>query len=210
LSENKVTSKATWRAALREIAEAIVGKLGVIGNKERRKRMDGLADQGRNASGERGPHRKFVEHHRSTRSTRTAGGRGRRVRGALCNLSLAAQRSSARSTGGEALKRRAKQREQIERIHRFRVNKERRQHLHRQTDGHHLDMTHVTERCGSPQTLVCTKNRRSYKRECDQYREDIAALAALENQARRTKFDGDWLDKIRTARALADEWSPRA
>ena len=63
--------------------------------------------------------------------------------------------------------------------HRFRINKERRQHLHRQIDGHGLDMTHVTVRKGSPQTLVCTKTRQSYLRRCAEYRQDIAALTAL-------------------------------
>jgi hypothetical protein len=63
--------------------------------------------------------------------------------------------------------------------HRFRVNKDRRQHLHRQIDGHGLDMMHVTERKGSPQTLVCTKTRHGFVRRCAEYRRDIAALAAL-------------------------------
>ena len=52
-----------------------------------------------------------------------------------------------------------------ERVHRFRVRKERRQHLHRQIDSHGCDMIHVTERKGSPQTLVCTKTRASYERQ---------------------------------------------
>jgi hypothetical protein len=64
-------------------------------------------------------------------------------------------------------------------MHRFRVNKERRQHLHRQIDGYGLDMTHVTERKGSPQSLVCTKTRRNYSRRCAEYQLDIAALTAL-------------------------------
>jgi 2OG-Fe(II) oxygenase superfamily len=64
-------------------------------------------------------------------------------------------------------------------VHRFRVNKERRQHLHRQIDGYGLDMTHVTERKGSPQTLVCIKTRRNYSRRCAEYQLDIAALTAL-------------------------------
>lgn len=40
-------------------------------------------------------------------------------------------------------------------------------------------MTHVTERKGSPQTLVCTKTRRGYERRCNAYRHDVAALATL-------------------------------
>jgi len=40
-------------------------------------------------------------------------------------------------------------------------------------------LTHVTERKGSPQTLVCTKARRNYSRRCEEYQLDIAALTAL-------------------------------
>jgi hypothetical protein len=65
---------------------------------------------------------------------------------------------------------------------RFRVNKQRRSHLHGIIDTHRLDMTHVTERVGSPQTLVCTKDRRTFDRRMKQYREEIAANA----QARET------------------------
>jgi hypothetical protein len=63
--------------------------------------------------------------------------------------------------------------------HRFRVKKERRQHLHQQIDRHGLDMTHVTERTGSPQTLVCSKTRATYERQCHRYKEDIASMAVL-------------------------------
>ena len=64
--------------------------------------------------------------------------------------------------------------------HRFRIKKERRQHLHQQIDRHRLDMTHVTERMGSPQTLVCTKTRATYERQCRQYNKDLASMAALD------------------------------
>ncbi|PYS55140.1 MAG: hypothetical protein DMF76_26280 [Acidobacteria bacterium] len=63
--------------------------------------------------------------------------------------------------------------------HRFRVRKERRQHLHQQIDHHRLDMTQLTERTGSPQTLVCSKTRATYERQCRQYNEDLASMAAL-------------------------------
>jgi len=66
-----------------------------------------------------------------------------------------------------------------ERVHRFRVKKERRQHLHNAIDKHRLDMTHVTERVGSPQTLVCTKDRRTFDRRLKQYRHEIAAMRTL-------------------------------
>jgi len=64
-------------------------------------------------------------------------------------------------------------------VHRFRVKKERRRHLHGTINRYRLDMTHVTERVGSPQTLVCTKDRRTFDRRMTQYREEIAAMRRL-------------------------------
>ncbi|WP_171016108.1 2OG-Fe(II) oxygenase [Ramlibacter sp. 2FC] len=63
---------------------------------------------------------------------------------------------------------------------RFRVRQDRREHLQRQIAQHGLDMNHVTDRRGSPQTLVCCKTRESYRRQCRQHTEDIAAMRALE------------------------------
>jgi hypothetical protein len=40
-------------------------------------------------------------------------------------------------------------------------------------------MTHVTDRRGSPQTLVCTKNRASYERQQKQFEKDAELLAEL-------------------------------
>jgi hypothetical protein len=65
------------------------------------------------------------------------------------------------------------------RVARFRVRKDRRQHLHGQIERHDLDMTHATERKGSPQTLVCTKTRRTYRRLCEQHRADCAGMEVL-------------------------------
>ncbi len=45
---------------------------------------------------------------------------------------------------------------------------------------HGLDMTHVTDRRGSPQTLVCTKTRRTYRTRREEYRRDIGHLRTLE------------------------------
>jgi hypothetical protein len=64
-------------------------------------------------------------------------------------------------------------------VYRFRVNKQRRSHLHGIIDRHRLDMTHVTERVGSPQTLVCTKDRRTFDRRMKQYQDEIAAMRRL-------------------------------
>lgn len=70
-------------------------------------------------------------------------------------------------------------RDPAERVHRFRVRKERRRHLHTTIDRHRLDMTHVTERVGSPQTLVCTKDRRTFDQRMKHYRDEIAAMRRL-------------------------------
>lgn len=70
-------------------------------------------------------------------------------------------------------------RDPAERVHRFRIRKERRRHLHNMIDSHRLDMTHVTERVGSPQILVCTKDCRTFDRRMKQYREEIAAMRTL-------------------------------
>ncbi len=72
------------------------------------------------------------------------------------------------------------------RVHRFRVKKERRRHLHNVIDAHRLDMTHATERVGSPQTLVCTKDRRTFDRRMKQYRDEIAAMRTLVALASRS------------------------
>jgi hypothetical protein len=64
-------------------------------------------------------------------------------------------------------------------VARFRVRQDRRQHLHRQIEQHGLDMTHVTERKGSPQTLVCTKTRRTYQLQCEQHQADCVRMRAL-------------------------------
>jgi 2OG-Fe(II) oxygenase superfamily len=70
-------------------------------------------------------------------------------------------------------------RDPAERVHRFRVKKERRRHIHNMIDRFRLDMTHVTEHVGSPQTLVCTKDRRTFDRRMNQYQDEIAAMRTL-------------------------------
>lgn len=66
-----------------------------------------------------------------------------------------------------------------EQVHRFRVRQDRRQHLEHQIKGHGCDLDCVTDRTGSPQTLVCTKNSASFDARLETYREDRAHLAAL-------------------------------
>ena len=96
----------------------------------------------------------------------------------------------------------------VEQTHRFRVRLDRRQHLDQMIERHALDMTHDTERKGSPQTLVCTKDRRSYHRRCDQYRKDIAALTSLAELAGKTNAAAALVEQIEAARVLAGQWSP--
>ena len=64
-------------------------------------------------------------------------------------------------------------------VRRFPVRKELRKHLHRQIDDNRLDIDHVTERRGSPYTLVCTKNRASHQRRLKEYDEDVSWMRAL-------------------------------
>ena len=59
------------------------------------------------------------------------------------------------------------------------MGKDRRQHLHRQIGSHGCDVTHVTERIGSPQTLVCTKTRASYQRKKVEFAVNVQLLAEL-------------------------------
>jgi 2OG-Fe(II) oxygenase superfamily len=94
-------------------------------------------------------------------------------------------------------------------VGRFRVRQDRRQHLHQTIEQHKLDMTHVTERKGSPQTLVCTKTRRTYEQQCKQYRADIRSFAELTAALQRASGDYEKLAaRMAEARKRATEWSP--
>lgn len=67
----------------------------------------------------------------------------------------------------------------VDRVRRFPLRTDLRKHLHRQIDQHRLDMSHVTERRGSPYTLVCTKNRASHGRRLAEYARDVEAMRLL-------------------------------
>ena len=72
-----------------------------------------------------------------------------------------------------------------EAVHRFRVNENRRGHLHRIIERHHCDVTHATERKSRPYTLVCTKTTASYDEACRVHERDqqfLSRLEALEQQ----------------------------
>jgi predicted 2-oxoglutarate/Fe(II)-dependent dioxygenase YbiX len=70
-------------------------------------------------------------------------------------------------------------RDPVKQVHRMPLAKQRRQHLHQQIDSHGCDLTHITERSGSPFTLVCTKTRASYERKKAQFETDTQLLAEL-------------------------------
>jgi hypothetical protein len=74
-----------------------------------------------------------------------------------------------------------------ETIHRFRAAEARRQHLSSQLQVHHCDMDHETERKGSPYTLVCTKNRKSYDRQKREFAKNEKLLAELRGLERAKK-----------------------
>jgi len=72
-----------------------------------------------------------------------------------------------------------------ESVHRFPVRKDRRQHLHQIIDRHKCDLTHVTERRGSPYTLVCTKTTASYdaaRQIHERDKENLTRLKTLEEK----------------------------
>lgn len=65
-------------------------------------------------------------------------------------------------------------------VARFPLAERRRRHLHSQIELNRCDCTHVTERKGSPYTLVCTKTTASYERRERQYQQDLQSLADVE------------------------------
>ena len=91
----------------------------------------------------------------------------------------------------------------VEQIHRFRVRQDRRQHLHEQIERRGLDMTHVTERKGSPQTLVCTKTLQTFERHCARHRQDLVWLADLAGLVTSSTALATHLDRIAAARKRA-------
>ncbi len=66
-----------------------------------------------------------------------------------------------------------------ERVHRFRMRQDRRQHLEEQIERNGCDANCATDRTGSPQTLVCTKTTASFDARLKKYRDDRSHLAAL-------------------------------
>lgn len=68
-----------------------------------------------------------------------------------------------------------------QKVARFPLRQDRRQHLHQQIERHRCDCTHVTEHKGRPYTLVCVKTQASYERRLAQYKVDLQLIADLES-----------------------------
>ena len=87
---------------------------------------------------------------------------------------------------------------------RFRMRQDLRSHVESTIKIGQLDSDCVTERRGSPHTLICTKNRATYERRCAQYGEDIAHMRLLEAAAPRSEADSVGAgDMRRLHRAIA-------
>ena len=95
-------------------------------------------------------------------------------------------------------------RDAVESVRRFPLRKQLRRHLHRQIDACGLDMSHETERRGSPYTLVCTKTRASYQRRLAEYAGDIACMAVLAEPVPAAKDDGERANRLRAAMKAAE------
>ncbi len=95
------------------------------------------------------------------------------------------------------------------REHRFRARKDLRKTIHQTLDGKHLDITHVTERRGSPYTLVCKKTLGAYKRACKAYRGHIAAIEKLCAMPIGQIDEGrDWRQRLMAAQCNFANWKP--
>jgi hypothetical protein len=64
-------------------------------------------------------------------------------------------------------------------VARFRMHQGRRSHVENQIRAQELDISCKTDTQGRPQTLVCTKTRRTYQRQCKQHEADCRSMNAL-------------------------------
>ena len=87
--------------------------------------------------------------------------------------------------------------------HRFSVRQSRRALLENVLKSEGLDMSHFTERKGSPQTLICTKTRQSYQRRCEQHKTYITSLKQLAHLADAARAAKDDDASVLTARISA-------
>ncbi|MCC5840726.1 MAG: 2OG-Fe(II) oxygenase [Opitutales bacterium] len=89
------------------------------------------------------------------------------------------------------------------------LRKELRQKIHDVIDRLDVDMTHVTERKGSPYTLVCTKTLGHYRRAVERYATDydgLRRLAALPQA--KAAAQADLAARLATALAAGKGWKP--
>ena len=68
----------------------------------------------------------------------------------------------------------------IQKQERYKMNQSRRFHIHQQLNGYGCSVTHVTERVGSPHTLVVTKTRAKYEKKCERLQKDKSTLSRLQ------------------------------
>ena len=73
---------------------------------------------------------------------------------------------------------------------RFPLAKDRRQHLHQVIDQNKLDVTHETERRGSPYSLICTKTQASYEVALKAHHLDLEQLKNIRKLL-------DWHDRLK-------------
>ncbi len=89
---------------------------------------------------------------------------------------------------------------------RFRARQDLRQHVESMISRLTLDIACKTERKGSPHTLICTKNRATFRRRCEQYAADVAHMRLLVAAAPRSSTDGGCAEDMQHLReAIADE-----
>ena len=94
---------------------------------------------------------------------------------------------------------------------RFRMRQDLRLHVESTITTGRLDIDCQTERRGSPHTLICTKNRATYKRRCAQYADDIAHMRRLSAAAPRggaASVGAADLRRLHTAIARAGDAPP--
>ncbi|MXX96561.1 MAG: 2OG-Fe(II) oxygenase [Rhodothermaceae bacterium] len=87
------------------------------------------------------------------------------------------------------------------RVKRFKVNKELRTHIEVTIKKLRLDMDLATERQNRPYTLVCTKNRATYKRRLKEYFEDVRCMNMLLMLVPREGTEDAELDRVQCLEA---------
>jgi len=91
---------------------------------------------------------------------------------------------------------------------RFTVNQSLRKEIRGIIDRHHLDLDYRTIKQGRPYTLVCTKNRNSYKRRLEEYSDDVKSMDILlreQPDCKPSDGDGKFIQALASAKALGDQ-----